>query len=59
MMNRFVATLENIDVYGTISISLFALVFAGVLVWAFTRRKDFLASMSTLPLEDDEKNNSN
>ena len=55
MINKFVTTITNIDVYGMISISLFVIVFAGVIVWTFTRQKEFLTNMSILPLEDGEK----
>jgi cbb3-type cytochrome oxidase subunit 3 len=38
-----------------ISICLFVAVFIGVLIWAFTRRAEFIDTMSSLPLEDGEK----
>ena len=56
MMNKFVTSICGIDVYGVISITLFVSTFVGVLIWAFSRRKEFLNNMSALPLEDGEKN---
>jgi cbb3-type cytochrome oxidase subunit 3 len=59
MMNdltkKFVTAIGGIDVFGLICILLFLAVFVGVIIWAFTRRQDFLTNMSALPLEDGEK----
>ena len=55
LIYRFVSAIGGIDVFGMISICLFVAVFIGVLIWAFTRRSDFMKSMSSLPLEDGEK----
>ena len=55
LTRRFVTAIGGIDVFGMISIVLFVTVFVGVLIWAFTRRQDFLKNMSAMPLEDGEK----
>jgi hypothetical protein len=55
LIYRFVSAIGGIDVFGMISICLFVAVFIGVLIWAFTRRTEFLDNMSSLPLEDGEK----
>jgi cbb3-type cytochrome oxidase subunit 3 len=48
--------LGGIEHYGIISLCLFVLVFAGVLVWAFTRKKEHLDYMARAPLATDAGN---
>jgi hypothetical protein len=52
MIKNFVTEISNIEVYGVISICLFAAVFTGALGLAFCQKKSFMKKMSDLPLHD-------
>jgi hypothetical protein len=55
MIPNVLRAIGGIGVYDAISICLFVLVFCGAVLWAFTLKKSFLKTMSSLPLEDDAK----
>ena len=55
MLKNVLTSIGGVENYGIISIFIFFSFFLGVLVWAFSRRKDYLRSMSTLPLEGDDR----
>ena len=67
MIKNVLTSIGGVENYGIISIFIFFAFFLGVLVWAFSRRKDYLQAMSTLPLdgegqaprEDSEKSQRN
>ncbi len=54
MIQNVLRSIGGIGVYDAISICLFVAVFTGSLIWAGRLKKDFLNSMSTLPLEDED-----
>jgi cytochrome c oxidase cbb3-type subunit IV len=47
---------ENVNAYGLFSFLLFFGFFAGVLVWAWRLKKNYLNHMGGLPLDGGEKN---
>ena len=55
MINNILTRLGGVANYGIISILIFFTFFVGVLIWAFSRRKEYLTSMATLPLHDEER----
>ena len=54
MIKNVIEHLAKVDTYGVISIVLFFTFFIGMLLWAFTLKKGYLNSMSTLPLDGGE-----
>jgi len=44
--------MNGIQIYGIISVCIFALVFTGAMIWAGVQKKSFLKSMSALPLDE-------
>ena len=56
MEKEILARVENINVYGIVSISIFFLFFTGMLVWAFAKKKSYLDKMGALPLDGGETN---
>ena len=59
MIKNVLEEVGGIGLYGVISICLFFMVFSGALVWALLHRKGFCATMSAMPLADDEPKPSN
>ncbi|MFO1487678.1 MAG: CcoQ/FixQ family Cbb3-type cytochrome c oxidase assembly chaperone [Verrucomicrobiota bacterium] len=55
MIKNVLTSIGGVENYGIISILIFFAFFVGVILWAFSRRKDYLQSMSTLPLEGGER----
>jgi cytochrome c oxidase cbb3-type subunit 3 len=45
----------GIGLYGIVSILIFFAFFTGMLVWAFALKKNYLNTMGSLPLEDNER----
>ena len=56
MEKEILARVENINVYGIVSISIFFLFFTGMLIWAFAKKKNYLDKMSALPLDGGDTN---
>ena len=54
MIQNVLRAIGGIGVFDAISICLFIGVFLGATVWAFSRRSSFLATMSSMPLSDDD-----
>jgi hypothetical protein len=52
MIRNVLTDINGIGLYGIISICMFFVVFAGMLVWAFLQKKKILDRQSLLPLED-------
>ena len=62
MEQKIISSVENINVYGLVSISIFFGFFTGMLIWAFLQKKSYLNHMAQLPLdggEDAETSNEN
>lgn len=55
MIKNILTQIGGVENYGIISILIFFTFFVGVLLWAFSRRKDYLASMEALPLDGGEE----
>ena len=56
MEKEILARMDGISVYGYVSFAIFLAFFAGMLVWAFTKNKNYLDKMGSLPLDGAEKN---
>jgi hypothetical protein len=56
MEQKIISTLQYINVYGILSISIFFGFFTGMLIWAFAQKRNYLNKMSSLPLDAGEKN---
>ena len=54
MEEKVISSLDGVGLYGVISICIFVGFFAGMLLWAFTRRKQHLDQMGSLPLDGGE-----
>ena len=53
MIQNILHDLGGIGIFGTLSVCLFFLVFAGALLWAARLKKPFLKRMEALPLQDE------
>ncbi len=56
MEEKIICSLDGVGIYGVISICIFVAFFTGMLVWAFTKKDNYLNRMSRLPLDSGEKN---
>ena len=54
MIKNILTRIGGVENYGIISILIFFTFFVGVLLWAFSRRKEYLAAMGSLPLDGGE-----
>lgn len=52
MIQNVLQTIGGVGIYGVVSISIFFIVFTGMLVWAFSLNKTALTSMGEVPLHD-------
>lgn len=59
MYKEVLQSIEGIGIYPIISMIVFVIFFAIVIIWYFKADKKYLNKMSNLPLEEDEKLNSN
>ncbi len=53
MIKNVLSHIGGVELYGIVSILLFFVFFAGILIWAFRLGRDHLESMRQLPLRDD------
>ena len=51
------ATIDGVEIYPIISLSIFFLFFVGIFWWVFSAKKDYIQQVSELPL-DNQQNNS-
>ncbi|MGA2245925.1 MAG: cbb3-type cytochrome c oxidase subunit 3 [Verrucomicrobiota bacterium] len=56
MEEKIICSMSGVGIYGVISICIFVSFFAGMLVWAFTKKDNYLDKMGNLPLENGEEN---
>jgi hypothetical protein len=56
MEHKIISAMQNINVYGVVSICIFFAFFTGMLVWAFLQKKNHLNKMGSLPLDAGETN---
>ncbi|WP_340075647.1 CcoQ/FixQ family Cbb3-type cytochrome c oxidase assembly chaperone [Leptobacterium sp. I13] len=50
------ATIEGIELYPIISLSIFFLFFIGLFWWVFTAKKEYIKKISRFPLDNQENN---
>ncbi|MBC9798335.1 CcoQ/FixQ family Cbb3-type cytochrome c oxidase assembly chaperone [Sinomicrobium weinanense] len=48
------ASIAGIEIYPIISLSIFFLFFAGLFLWVFTARKEYIENVKQIPLEPEE-----
>ena len=54
MFHNILSRMNDINVYGVISICIFFGFFTGMLVWAAVQKKNYLNKMGALPLDGGE-----
>ncbi len=59
MFKEVLQSIEGIGIYPVISMIVFVLFFVIVIIWYFKADKKYLNKMRNLPLDNDEKLNSN
>lgn len=55
MISNYLSSIEDVGIYPIISLILFFAVFVGVVIWVFTRDKEYISELENIPLD---KNNS-
>ena len=55
MVQNVLREIGGVGIYGVISVCLFLVVFTGATVWACLQKKKTLDRVSTLPLEDENR----
>jgi Ca2+/Na+ antiporter len=59
MYKEILQSIEGVSVYPIISLIVFVLFFAVILVWMLKVDKKYIKKMENLPFENEEKNNFN
>lgn len=59
MIKEYLQSIDGVSIYPIISLIIFFVFFAVIIIWMFKVDKNYLKKMSNLPLETDEENNSN
>jgi len=59
MIKEYLQSIDGASIYPIISLIVFILFFAIIIVWLFKVDKNYLKKMENLPLEKDEENNFN
>lgn len=59
MIKEYLQSIDGALIYPIISLIVFILFFAIIIVWLFKVDKNYLKKMENLPLEKDEENNFN
>ena len=59
MIKEIMNSVEGISIYPIISLIVFVLFFAVILIWMFKVDKNYIKKMENLPLEKEEENNFN
>lgn len=57
MIKEYLQSIDGVSIYPIISLIVFILFFAIIIVWLFKVDKNYLKKMENLPFEKDEKNN--
>ena len=55
IVHQLLLEVENLNAYGLFSFFIFFTFFAGVLIWTFGLKKNYINKMGDLPLEGGEK----
>jgi hypothetical protein len=56
MEEKIICSMNGVAIYGIISICIFVAFFTGMLLWAFTKKANYLDKMGKLPLDSGETN---
>jgi cytochrome c oxidase cbb3-type subunit IV len=59
MYKELLQSIEGISLYPIISLIVFVLFFASILIWMLRVDKNYIKEMENLPLEKEEENNFN
>lgn len=54
MEEKIISSMNGVAWYGIISICIFVAFFVGMLIWAFSKKENYLMKMGSLPLESGE-----
>jgi hypothetical protein len=54
MIQNVIRNLVGIENYGIVSLCFFCTIFAGIIVWATLRKRDYCQQMAQLPLEENQ-----
>ena len=55
MYKNILQSIENIEIWPVISFVIFFVFFLALLWWVFTRDKEFIAEMKSMPMDSDNK----
>lgn len=55
MEEKIICSMNGVGIYGVISICIFVAFFTGMLLWAFTKKDNYLNKMGSLPLDSGEE----
>ncbi|MBU0473091.1 MAG: cbb3-type cytochrome c oxidase subunit 3 [Bacteroidetes bacterium] len=55
MFSQNLASIDNVWIFPVISLVLFFLIFAGVIIWVLKKDKSYMESYANIPLENDNK----
>jgi hypothetical protein len=59
MIKEYLQSLDGVSIYPIISLIIFVVFFAAIIIWLFKVDKNYIKKMENLPLERDEENNFN
>jgi len=59
MHKELLQSIDGVSIYPVISLIVFVVFFAVILIWMFKVDKNYIKKMENLPLEKDEENNFN
>ncbi len=59
MYKEILQSIEGVSIYPIISLVVFVLFFAVILIWMFKVDKNYIKKMENLPFEKEEENNFN
>ncbi|MBK7228305.1 MAG: cbb3-type cytochrome c oxidase subunit 3 [Ignavibacteriales bacterium] len=59
MYKELLQSIEGVSIYPIISLVVFVLFFAVILIWMFKVDKNYIKKMENLPFEKEEENNFN
>ncbi len=54
MYKNILQNIENIEIWPVISFVIFFVFFVGLLWWVFTRDKEFITKMKSMPIQDSD-----
>ncbi|UNY99178.1 CcoQ/FixQ family Cbb3-type cytochrome c oxidase assembly chaperone [Zhouia spongiae] len=55
-VKNHMATIDGIEIYPIISLSIFFVFFAALFWWVFTAKKEYIKKVSQFPLDNQENN---